>query len=214
LLLWIACSLSPQEIRDRILDDPDFRESLLAWLEQCHRGDFSTGNIDDVRERINSGHAARRSAATAPDGMDNPGDDYTDPVLQFPTPPPTGFSVDHWYRTLEEISDDIVYRSNRHSESHSKGCKKTPDSICRARYPRELYPQTVIDPDSGAIRFKKTEAWINTFNPVLSFLLRCNTDVTCLLSGTQVRAIIAYVTDYISKGGFDPESVFNTIKSI
>ncbi|EPS96743.1 hypothetical protein FOMPIDRAFT_1129824, partial [Fomitopsis schrenkii] len=111
-------------------------------------------------------------------------------------------------------ADEIVYRSNRHSPSHSKGCKRTPDSLCRARYPRDLHASTVVDPDSGAIRFRKSEPWINTYNPVLSFLLRCNTDVTCLLSGTQVRAIVAYVTDYITKTGHKPQDVFATIKSV
>ena len=36
---------------------------------------------------------------------------------------------------------------------------------------------------------KKGEAWVNTFTPVLTYLSRCNTDVTSLLSGTAMRAV-------------------------
>ena len=224
LAVWIACSLSPQEIRDRVLDDPHFRSSLITWLEQCHTGDFSTGRMEDIRARINLAHAENRNGEE--DEHDSTEVGYMDPVLQLPVPPPHSAQTDalptdlrdeslqHWYTSMLEVSDDIVYRSNIHSEDHSKGCKRSPQSQCRARFPREQFPSTIVDPNTGAIRFKKQEQWINTFNPILSYLLHCNTDVTCLLSGTQVRAVIAYVTDYMTKGGFQQETVFNTIKAV
>ena len=66
--------------------------------------------------------------------------------------------------------------------------------------------------DVGAITMRKTEQWINTYNIVLSYLLRCNTDVTSLLSGTQVKAVIAYVTDYITKSLLKTHTMFETIR--
>ncbi|KAF8589258.1 hypothetical protein K439DRAFT_1645168 [Ramaria rubella] len=53
------------------------------------------------------------------------------------------------------------------------------------------------------INLKKGEAWINTFTPIVTYLLRCNSDVTSLLSGTAIKAVIAYVTDYSIKDIFD-----------
>jgi hypothetical protein len=53
LLLWIKGSLSPQQIRDRLLSDPNvFRQDLIHWLEGCHQGEFSTGSMAAVKERI------------------------------------------------------------------------------------------------------------------------------------------------------------------
>ncbi|KAH9884314.1 hypothetical protein C8Q73DRAFT_661081 [Cubamyces lactineus] len=72
----------------------------------------------------------------------------------------------------------------------------------------------MVDNNTGAIRFKKWDVWINSYNPVLSAALRCNTDVTCLLSGTQVRAIIAYVTDYVTKGSLTTHTFFQTVRSV
>ena len=61
---------------------------------------------------------------------------------------------------------------------------------------------------------KKREAWLNTFNPIFSYLWRCNTDVTCLLSGTMVRAVIAYTTDYITKMALKTHAVFEVVRSV
>ncbi|KAF8573098.1 hypothetical protein K439DRAFT_1650061 [Ramaria rubella] len=70
---------------------------------------------------------------------------------------------------------------------------------CKARFPRELHQRSEVDPRTGHINLKKGEAWINTFTPIVTYLLRCNSDVTSLLSGTAIKAVIAYVTDYVSK---------------
>ena len=55
---------------------------------------------------------------------------------------------------------------------------------------------------------------MNTVSPVLTYLLRCNTDVTSLLSGTAIKAIVAYVTEYVTKPGLKTYSIFDTICSV
>ena len=45
MLLWIQGSLSPDEMRSRILKpDSDFRRKLIEYLESSHAGDFMTGD--------------------------------------------------------------------------------------------------------------------------------------------------------------------------
>ena len=61
---------------------------------------------------------------------------------------------------------------------------------------------------------KKGEAHINTVTPLLTYLLLCNTDVTSLLSGTAVKAVVAYVTEYVTKPGLKTYSIFDTIRSV
>lgn len=46
---------------------------------------------------------------------------------------------------------------------------------------------------------------------MVSYLLRCNTDVTCLLSGMQVKAVVAYVTDYITKSSLKMYMIFEVV---
>ncbi|KAH7905610.1 hypothetical protein BJ138DRAFT_1017478, partial [Hygrophoropsis aurantiaca] len=55
---------------------------------------------------------------------------------------------------------------------------------------------------------------LNSFTDLVTFLFRCNTDVTSLLSGTAIKAVIAYISDYISKPSLRTYVVFDTIKSV
>lgn len=55
---------------------------------------------------------------------------------------------------------------------------------------------------------------MNTITPTLSYLLRCNSDVTSLISGTAIKAVVAYVTDYITKLSLKTYTVFNVIKGV
>ncbi len=57
---------------------------------------------------------------------------------------------------------------------------------------------TRLDPADGHLFFKQTEKMINNVSPPLTYLVRSNSDVTCLLSGTVVRAVVGYVADYIT----------------
>lgn len=58
---------------------------------------------------------------------------------------------------------------------------------------------------------KKPEEWINYFTPILSYLLRCNSDVTSLLSGTAIKAVVIYVTDYITNFPLKTSAMFDAI---
>jgi hypothetical protein len=138
-----------------------------------------------------------------------------DPTASLPTSPPmftSSIESAKWYKELQLISDEVVYRLNRHSENHRHGCRASPVHECRARFPRDLHQFTTVDEATGALVLKKRERWITTFSVPLSYLLRCNTDVTCLLSGTMVRAVIAYVTDYVTKSSLKTHTMFDVIR--
>ena len=53
-------------------------------------------------------------------------------------------------------------------------------------------PELVID-ETGAVTMKNNDPWINTFTHAVTYLLRCNTDVTSLTSGTAIKGVIMYV---------------------
>jgi hypothetical protein len=48
----------------------------------------------------------------------------------------------------------------------------------------------------------------------VTFLLRCNSDITSLLSGTAIKAIVAYISDYVTKPGLKTYTIFDTIRSV
>ena len=134
--------------------------------------------------------------------------------------------LENWWDNFKYTVDDLILRSNVHDCGKNQSTKneKTPkkdrptcinkQGKCKARYPRPLVEQTEVDPKTGALNMKKGEAWINTFTPIVTYLLRCNTDVTSLLSGTAIKAIVAYVSDYVTKPGLKTYVIFDTIRSI
>ena len=61
---------------------------------------------------------------------------------------------------------------------------------------------------------KKMEPMLNTISPCITYLFRCNTDATSMLSGTTIKAIISYVTDYISKPVMKTHQIFATAYNV
>ena len=65
-----------------------------------------------------------------------------------------------------------------------------------------------------AVTMKKKESWINTFTHLVTYLFRCNTDVTSLASGTAIKGVIMYVSDYIVKSTLKTHVIFDSIRSV
>jgi len=61
---------------------------------------------------------------------------------------------------------------------------------------------------------KKSKPWINTITQIVTYLFCCNTDVTCLLSGTAIEAVVLYVSDYITKSSLKTHTIFESIRSV
>ncbi|KAH6894769.1 hypothetical protein BKA70DRAFT_1117345, partial [Coprinopsis sp. MPI-PUGE-AT-0042] len=225
MLVWIKCSLSPQQTRDKLLGDGAWREKLVSWLESCHIGEFLTGSADEVAARV---------------AGDKGKDGYVDPTMLLPVPPPPHsekhadpdgqcqcLDTSTWWERFRRVVDDLLFRSNTHDCKRNinkdgskskraayKTCRDNKWKKCRARFPRKVYEKTMVDPKTGALAMKKGEPWLNTFSPIMTYIFGCNTDVTCMLSGTAVKAVIIYVTDYITKPGLKTHIIFDAIRTI
>lgn len=211
LLLWIKDSLSPQEIRDRLLKpDSVFQRELVSYLESCHVGELATGTVDDVR-------------AENKETRDSDPESYKDPTENLPSPAPlacTGRCGDceacllncSWWSKARAVIDDLIIKSNIHK--CAKRCLANKHGSCKARFPRDIVEETMVDPMDGSIKMKKLEAWINTVTPFLTYLLRCNTDVTGMRSGTSIKAVIGYITDYVTKVPLKTYAIFDVIRSV
>ena len=224
MLLCLKGILSPQEIRNRIMDhNSDFQHRMVEYLESVHMGEFMTGSMKDIKDQVDHQCSDKN---------------YTDPTQTLPeAPPPLCRSIncandcktcqrsENWWNKFRHTVDDLVLRSNvhdcsrNHSSSEKASRKDRPtcinkDGKCKARFPRPVYETTQVDPKTGALNVKKGEPWINTYSPLVTFLLRCNSDITSLHSGTAIKAIVAYVSDYIPKPGLKTYSIFDTIRSM
>jgi hypothetical protein len=225
MLIWLKGNLTPQEMRERILDsNSEWKMHIISWLESCHMGEFLTGTQNDVLESVTK--ISKQES-------------YKDPTETLPQPPPPLCDsthtqdqschkcdeLNHWWIHFEGVVDDLVSKSNVHDcergtnkdGSVSKkyaSCKDNKYGKCKARFPHQIFKFTEVDPETGALNIKKNEPWINFFTPVLTYILRCNTDVTCLWSGTALKAVIVYVSDYITKTGLKTHIIFDAIRGV
>src|SRR5580704_15354235 len=93
-------------------------------------------------------------------------------------------------------------------------CRSNKYGTCKARFPRDIVSETMIDPATGALLMKKHEQWMNTVTPMVTYLVRSNTDVTSLLSGTAIKAVIVYISDYITKSSLKTYMLFDAILGV
>jgi hypothetical protein len=71
-----------------------------------------------------------------------------------------------------------------------------------------------VDPATGYLSLKKLEAWINTICPILCYIFRSNTDTTSLRSGTAIKGVLYYCTDYITKPALKTHIIFDAIRCV
>ncbi|TRM55928.1 hypothetical protein BD626DRAFT_415190, partial [Schizophyllum amplum] len=229
-MLWIRGALSPQDIRDKLLAGPgsDFEKDMIRYLEEMQTGQFLTGDMDDVKKRVEEASS------------------YEDPTQTLPDPPPNRCACSRtpcscaearasWWARFKSVVDDLILRvqihkcirkkSGRSAEAGDarphkkdplegiKGCK-TDEGVCDARFPREYVKESYVDRITGAIHLVKKEVMMNCVTPVLTYLTRGNTDTTSLQSGTSVKSIIMYVSDYISKSSLKTYHIMSCIKGV
>ncbi|KAJ7077029.1 hypothetical protein C8R44DRAFT_655281, partial [Mycena epipterygia] len=139
----------------------------------------------------------------------------------------------NWWVAHDNTVDDLILRSNIHScrkpvagtdlskpiapgarmRTEVRGCLRK-DGTCSARFPRDVFIRTEVDPTDGAINVKKLEPMLNCVTPDVTYCMRCNTDVTSLLSGTSIKAVVAYISDYVTKVTLKLYHIFDTISAI
>ena len=111
----------------------------------------------------------------------------------------------------------LVEASNIHK--HSDTCykywnaKRGEKKTCRMRMPRQLVSMSTIDPDSGHISMKRSDPWINNFNEYLIAACRSNMDIKFIWSGSDAKALVYYITDYVTKMSLSFHDTLSLVQS-
>ena len=199
MLVWLDGHLPPQKLRDRLASDEVFRSSMFKWLESVIRCEFPGTDSVVVEE---PGRPLSRPVRPYDTGISHPGAVAAPSLRTFQR-------RDEFEEAFETSVRDLVEAFNWHQ--HSNTCFKyvargvVPDdpahrdALCRMRIDGTTQPEYRLDPESGGIVMKRLHPRIASYNPVVTFLLQCNTDIKFVGSGEAAKALIYYVTDYITK---------------
>jgi hypothetical protein len=188
MLIWIKSALSPQEIRDRLMNpDKPFQKDLIAYLESCHVGESLNGTMTEVKAKVPYRTTARKGLHEVIEMEEYKPDPirYSDLTQTFPEAPPPLCACDEdmceacaesdaWWANLADVTDDLILRSNVHmckrpeegtnlSKTLKPGAKLLQevqgclqrDGTCSARFPRDVFMKTEVDPEGGYINIKK-----------------------------------------------------------
>ena len=89
---------------------------------------------------------------------------------------------------------------HRHSNTCYKYYKKGELRICRFDLKEEnFWEESSIDPETGQIKLRCLDGLVNSFNMTILEAIRCNMDIEFIGSGESAKAMIYYITDYITK---------------
>ncbi|KAF8988956.1 hypothetical protein BDZ89DRAFT_931403, partial [Hymenopellis radicata] len=202
---YVRGSYSPKQIREKILDvNSPFRTKIIQYLESSHQAQFMKGSLNDV---LQNNHSLTLS----------PG--FKNPLIVLPTCPPPTCSKDHvnlnklcnaseaWWEHFNSTVDFILGQLQIHE------CRNNKWKKCKARFPRKIFAFTTVG-DDGHIDMKQLESNLNMITAVLTYCMRCNTDVTSLKSGTAIAATIHYVSEYVVKPSLKTYVIFDAIRSV
>lgn len=229
MMIWIGGSLGPDDLRQKLGDDLDFRQSLFDWLNDVIKTDvpgqpYGITKDDAVFEKREKGerHPCTVRCPMPPLKPDSQcGCDSelssSDMSCDCPMPPE--------YVQLEEQFDTefqrqlyrIVLDSNWHFHrgtcwKYLKKGESRDDDKCRMRMNGATREKTELDTESGGILYRQTHPWINAYNDIVIMLLKSNMDISFIGSGHMAKALIYYITDYITKNGLPTHVAFSALQ--
>ncbi len=191
MLIWLEGHPSPQKMRDMMVDSAQFQQDMFTWLESIIRSEL-LGTNEIVREpngplpRPRFEEDARRHPGTVP------------------LPSVSSLSEDEFEYEFERVVNDLVKAFNWHE--HTDTCWKylrrsdpRDDAHCRMRIDGSTRSETCIDEETGSILLRRWHPRIANYNDVVMFLLQANMDIKHIGSGQGAKALLYYITDYITK---------------
>ncbi|KAK7022630.1 hypothetical protein R3P38DRAFT_2416132, partial [Favolaschia claudopus] len=191
MLVWIIGNPSPQALRDSIAGDPAFKTSVFAWLEsiiKCELPGMTEPRVENTPDDANK--------PKWPAGWVNP---------QYSRGPDIdSLGRDEFDDAFQKTVTDLAIECNWHEHratcwKHLKPGQPRNDTSCRMRIDGTTRGHTSIDEETQSIMLRRLHPRINNYNEVVLFLLRCNIDIKYIGSGEAAKALVFYITDYITK---------------
>ncbi|KII93844.1 hypothetical protein PLICRDRAFT_99331, partial [Plicaturopsis crispa FD-325 SS-3] len=195
LLLWLRGHPSPQGLRDRMESSDEYKEAMFNWLESIIKCELMTDHT--VVEEPN-GESLPRPAKGKRTDDPHPGS------ISHPVARCTSGDFEECYI---DFVDSLVKSYNWHV--HGSTCWKylkngpplasSQDSHCRMRMNGSTNRYTRLDDATHSIILRRLHPRIAAYNDVVIFLMQCNVDVKFIGSGEAAKALLYYITDYITK---------------
>ncbi|KAJ3880111.1 hypothetical protein F5051DRAFT_302377, partial [Lentinula edodes] len=183
MLIWLEGGMNPNEIKNRILHDPssDFQQRMVSFLDDTICNHIPVKPAVSVEVPSDKFHlCALRSNLVS--GFDVP----------------TMQSED---ANQKDLCNLVQYcQVHNHTSTCYKYCKPGEPKTCRFGLdPSNVKPVTFFDPDTGELTMRCLDGLVNNFNETILRAIRCNMDIKFIGSGASAKAVLYYITNYITK---------------
>ena len=127
--------------------------------------------------------------------------------LPIPNPESANFSRMFHQDVIQLVNSVNVHKHSATCYKYSKA-KSDDTKKCRMRMPRTLIAASNIDPITGEIVIRRSHPWINNFNEWFIAACRSNMDIKFIWSGSDAKALVYYITDYVTKSNLSFYDMF------
>ncbi|KAJ7779476.1 hypothetical protein DFH07DRAFT_730338, partial [Mycena maculata] len=207
MMIWVEGGLNPNEIKERALENGgnvDFQQRLMAFLEDTICNSLPPEGDPNLATPLSQYHPCATRG-----------------------PPPSVAPED---KEAANTHDFHCLAKSCQYHVHTRTCYKYwkgPGYEKECRFDLDesnTRPVSVFDPVTGVFELRCLEGLVNSFNETMLETLRCNMDIKFISSGTAAKAVMYYITNYITKsqlqahvayaalelaatklGGFDPD---------
>jgi hypothetical protein len=184
MLIWLVGHLSLEALQSKMETDPLFKNRLFQWLESiicCQLLDMM-----DVVVETNGPLPPPPRQVPHPTTLNAPSLDSED------------FPNDYIIYV-----NSLVIAFNWHEHTHTcwkylKPGDAKVDANCQMRIDGSTIAQTYLD-ENHSIKLKRLHPRISNYNDIITFCMKCNNDIKFIGSGEDAKALIYYMTDYITK---------------
>lgn len=132
------------------------------------------------------------------------------PPSLLPTPKPSSLNFASNFKR-----DVVKLVTSNNIHAHTVTCykysKKQGNPVCRMRMPRKIENTSFINTESGEIRLKRLHETINNFNEYIISACRSNMDIKYIFSGSDAKALVYYITDYVTKSNLSFHDTFSLV---
>ncbi|CAF2077651.1 unnamed protein product [Rotaria magnacalcarata] len=184
--MWLDHDLTPSQLKESVKKE-EFRNGLLGYLEDIIKQDLSNFDFDtsetDVPERQHTHIISNNECAISTTESNTT--KLIPLIMPTPKPSMTNFAL--------HFKNDIVQLN----------------PTCRMRMPRRIENVSSINIESGEIKLKRLHETINNFNEYIISACRSNMDIKYIFSGSDAKALVYYITDYVTKSNLSFHDTFD-----
>ncbi|TFY51291.1 hypothetical protein EVG20_g11068, partial [Dentipellis fragilis] len=178
MMIWVEGGLNPTELKAKCLSDPDFRTRLLSFLDDTISNAVPPKPSALDAHGLHANPCAHRGVPLAMSGED------------------LRLAQEHDIHAL--VSQCQVHQHTHTCYKYWKG----PPEPRECRFDLDegnVEPQSYMNEDTGELCLRCLDGLVNNFNATILTAMRCNMDIQFVTSGASAKAILHYITDYITK---------------